>query len=211
MSRFVSSWQKPVSPQAPACLSLPKMAVSVLLAEWLNCAHLRQYLRRWCRHETVGSLVKMLSSEEKKFFFGSLSYRRWHRQLDLYDLTDVTLMPPFMEKGDGSHSYAIGNNMNSKDHIRELAWLSLSSKSAICDTLDPSFTHLLVASITFKGTDDAPLPTSLGSYKGQIKTWQLYNRTKAKYRHREKKHFYKTLLFNKLKTNTLDTNGFLNK
>lgn len=98
---------------------------------------------------------------------GSLSYRKSHRQLDL---TDVTLMSPFMEKGDSSHRYAIGNNMNSKDHIRELAWLSLSSKSAICDTLDPSFTHLPVASITFKGTDDAPLPASSGSYKGQIKT-----------------------------------------
>lgn len=41
----------------------------------------------------------MLSSEEKKFFFGSLSYRKSHRQLDLYDLTDVILMSPFMEKG----------------------------------------------------------------------------------------------------------------
>lgn len=57
-----------------------------------------QYLRRWCRHETVGSLVKMFSLE-KKNFLGSLRYRKSHRQLDLYDLTDVILMSPFMEKG----------------------------------------------------------------------------------------------------------------
>lgn len=44
----------------------------------------------------------------------SLSYRKSHRLLDLYDLTDMTLMSPFMEKGERSHRYAIGNTVNSE-------------------------------------------------------------------------------------------------